>query len=119
MLADPAESIEHRMGAALALREVDADGAGERIRFAAEASANSRIRIALLSTLEDEEHALVGPHRTPVHEAAPLEGFRRRHFDLDHDRLGALGLEEHSSPTQADTRMGRPRLQLHGGRLAL
>ena len=57
VLADPAESIEHRMGAALALREVDADNAGERIRFAAEASANSRIRIALLSTLEDEEHA--------------------------------------------------------------
>jgi len=54
VLSDPTATLEQRVGAALALREVDHDAAEEPIRFAAAACAEKPVRIALLSTLEDD-----------------------------------------------------------------
>ncbi len=52
-LADPGAPIEQRVGAALALREVDA-AYQEKIHAAIEATADPRVRVALVPTLEPE-----------------------------------------------------------------
>lgn len=57
VLADPAVAVERRVGAALALCELDREGAEQPIRFAAEATADAPVRIALLSTLEEDAQA--------------------------------------------------------------
>jgi hypothetical protein len=64
VLADPAVALEQRVGAALALREVDPERGEERIRFAAEAAADRQARDALLATLVDDEttEAALGAH---------------------------------------------------------
>ena len=57
LLADPGASTEERIGAAIALRESGVLGPANvqnRIRVAAEATANPHVRVALLAAAEDE-----------------------------------------------------------------
>src|SRR5262249_34162324 len=53
VLTDPKMPADQRVGAALALRTLDAPAATTRIRVAAEASANPRLRVALEATCAD------------------------------------------------------------------
>lgn len=53
VLADPRSSVERRVAAALALREMGPD-AHERVRIAAAATVDERVRVALDAAAEDE-----------------------------------------------------------------
>lgn len=60
VLCQPTASVEQRIGAALALRAVNAEHADERIRVAAANTAGERIRVALMAVADDslEDEAL-------------------------------------------------------------
>jgi hypothetical protein len=81
VLSDPAEPIDHRVGAALALRGVDPDNAATRIRFAADASAEKRVRVVLMSTLEDEKAAQAALDTFEEQEAAQRKHKTRVELD--------------------------------------
>jgi len=54
VLRDPSQPLEHRAGAAIALRALDPERAPERIRIAADVAAEPRARELLLATLEED-----------------------------------------------------------------
>lgn len=54
VLRDPSQPLEHRAGAAIALRALDPERAPERIRIAADVAAEPRARELLMATLEED-----------------------------------------------------------------
>ena len=71
IVADPSVDLEQRVGAALALREIDPELADKPIRFAADACADKPTRIALLASLEDDratEEALAAAEEKAVQQ---------------------------------------------------
>ena len=54
VLSDPTQPLEHRAGAAIALRVLDPERGVERIRVAADVAADPRARELLLATLDDD-----------------------------------------------------------------
>ncbi len=60
VLDSDGESAEHKLGAALALRALSPETAGERVRIAADRAASDRVRVALqaISSGEEDDEAL-------------------------------------------------------------
>lgn len=54
VLSDATQPLEHRAGAAVALRALDPERGPERIRVAADVAADPRARELLLATLDDD-----------------------------------------------------------------